>query len=160
MGVTHAGPIVGRSCRRGGRWTVVFVVLVGASLVVYRTRTGLAATVFVGVGATAVASVVASMQAYRNGSVALSWLLASAPAVAFAILTVEWWFPDGSFPVWLHLNAGLFIGLTAHLLGVELAESRGVAPRPRRRVERYAVLGLLAVSGTIFAATVAVPRLF
>lgn len=139
---------------------MVFVVLVAAAFLAYRTWNGLATTAFIGIGGTAIASAVAAVQAYRNGSVLLSWLLASTPALAFAILTYGWWFPDGSFPVWTHLNSGVFIGLTAHLLGVELAESRGGPPRPRRPLERYVVLGMLCVSGAIFTYTMAIPRLF
>jgi len=138
------GPITGASKPATIFWAVLAVVLYLATLYalsVWNTMAATVITVFLG---PFIAMIASGIQAYHNGSVALSFLLAFAPVFG-AITNSYQRFGTVEGTGYLVVMA-LFAGSTAHLLGFEVSE-----PRDGSDVETIAVAVVLVVSGAVFA---------
>lgn len=149
MAHREPGTVLGRAGRRGSHWLGVLAAAVVGSVALLRAVDAFGRVRAVLIAATALAAVLALVQAYRNGSPALSVLLATAPLWGSLAATV------GRPPVdgWSflgHLVATLFVGATAHLVGVEAAESRGLSPRSATRAERLGLLATLCAAAAVF----------
>ena len=140
--------IIGSDRRGGAIWTGIFVVILLASILAYRITGGFIAE-FVGMVITAIAFVIAAIQAYRNGSVLLSWFISMAPALGY--LSYRFGLVQGGFfKPFRYLLAAFFFGTTAHILGTAIAESRGTPPREVSDKEQQALVVIIVLSGAAF----------
>lgn len=144
--------LIGSTERQGAIWAGILGVHFTVTLLAFQRVDGVF-PIFIGMTTTAIGFGLAIGQAYRNGSLVLSLLFTTAPSLAVSVLIVTSMLP-GEFTLPLgELNAGVFIGTTAHLLGIGLAESRGNPPHPIGDTERRASLALLIITGAIFTYT-------
>lgn len=149
--MAHREPsrLLGRAGRRASPWLGVVAAAVAGSFVLLRTVEAFGRFQSVLLAATAVAAVLALVQAYRNGSATLSVLLATAPVWGSLAVGTGQAPLDGQRYAGL-LVATLFAGTAAHLVGVEAAESRGASPRSATRAERLGLLATLCAAGAVF----------
>lgn len=142
--------------REVGIWVGVAVAMLAATFVALRTWNTMGQFALVWIAGSAVGFVVAGYQSYRNGSVALTWLILAAP---FVSVWVERYLRVGGLPAgWplellSHSVAIVFLGTTAFLVGLQVAKTRGVAPRALSESERRALIAVLLLSGVLFAST-------
>lgn len=161
MSVTTPGAVTGATKRQAGIWTGILVAMYAGTLVLLMRNASLGTVGLVQHVAPYLAFIVAIRQAYRNGSVVLSWLIPAAPFVAlltsdlvgFAQLSI------GYIDVVGDLIVAVFLGTTAHLLGMEMAKSREKSPRISSQTEQRGLLVVLTVTGTLFAVFYVLPRL-
>lgn len=151
--------LIGATKRRAGIWAGVCIAAFAATLIALLGVTGLGRfflTIYV---APLLAFLVAIVQSYRNGSVALSWLIASAPF--WALLTnrlVRFHQLPDSASVVGYLITALFLGTTAHLFGMEVARARNGVPRMTSQTEQRVLLVVLLVTGGLFTRYYVIPR--
>jgi len=107
------------------------------------------------VGATGIAFVLATAQAYQNKNILLSWFLTSAPSIALFIhqykpITTGYVFPIDIIDIFYYLFIGIFCGTTAHLLGRWLAEFRGDNSQRLSKRERLGLPVILILACLLF----------
>lgn len=147
------GVLIGATKRRAGVWAGVCVAIYAVTLLRLLATDSFGSFFLITYVGPLVAFLVATVQAYRNGSVALSWLIAGAPLLASMTVRLVWFHHPG---IGLseasgYLIAALFLGTTAHLLGTEAATVRRTAPRTPSRTEKRGLLAILLVTGMLFA---------
>lgn len=159
MSTTTPSAVTGATKRQAGIWAGILIAIYAGSLAILMNATigefGLIKSV-----APLLAFIVAIAQAYRNGSVALSWLLPAAPfgAVLTSDLVGFTKLHIGPIDVLGFLVVAVFLGTTAHLLGMETAKTREKSPRTTSQTEQRGLLVILAVTGTLFAVFYVIPQ--
>lgn len=160
MSTTTPSAVTGATKRQAGIW-VGFLVAIYAGTLFLLMNVSFGEFFLVTYVAPLLAFLVAIGQAYRNGSVALSWLITAAPfgalltsdLVGFTQLSI------GSIDILDYLVVAVFLGTTAHLLGMEMANSREKSPRTSSQTEQRGLLVVLTVTGILFAVFYVIPLL-
>lgn len=141
--------VLGASRREAAAWAgVAGTLFVGTLLFASRDGLTFGEPFLIALSGSLLGSVLAAVQAWRNGSVALSWFLTGAPVAALVSLL---WLYVG--PAWgvdrllALLVAVAFVGTTAHLFGVETAEWLATPPRRTSRTERLGLVAVLLATG-------------